>query len=85
MDRSPPGATELVGVAVSARRQRLEFAERSRFSLEERTASARHGHPQDGTGAAKVDQVQAIGSKPRGEDQIQGVEVGGPVALHGAA
>jgi len=85
VDRSPPGATELVGVAVSARRQRLKRTERSRFSLKERTACARHGHPQEGTGAAEVDQVQAIGSKPRGEDQIQGVEVGGPVALHGAA
>jgi len=41
-------------------------------------------HPQEGTGAAEVDQVQAIGSEPRGEGHIEGVGVGGPVALHGA-
>ena len=82
MDRPPAGATELVGIAVPPRSEGLKFPERSGFSLEERPARARHGHPQEGTGAAEVGQVQTIGSEPRGEGQIEGVEVGGPVALH---
>src|SRR2546425_3638262 len=45
-------------------------------------ACSRHGHRKKRAGAAKVDQVQTIGSEPRGEGQIEGVEVGGPVALH---
>src|SRR2546425_6241082 len=44
-------------------------------------ACSRHGHRKKRAGAAKVDQVQTIGSEPRGEGQIEGVEVGGPVAL----
>src|SRR5439155_4870907 len=55
----------------------------SAFALEERPACSRHGHRKKRAGAAKVDQVQTIGSEPRGEGQIEGVQVGGPVALHG--
>ena len=83
MDRPPAGATELVGIAVPARSQGLEYPERSRFSLEERTARARHCHPQERTGAAEIDQVQTIGSEPRGYRQIERIiDVGQRVALH---
>jgi len=82
VDRPPAGATELVGIAVPPRSEGLEFPERSEFSLEERAARARHGHPQERTGTAEVDEVQTIGPEPRGEGQIEGVEVGGPVTLH---
>jgi len=82
VDRPPARATELVGIAIPSRGEGLEFPEGSGCSLEEWTAGARHGHPQERTGAAEVDQIQTIGSEPWGYRQIERVEVGRPVALH---
>jgi hypothetical protein len=74
------GSSDFIGIAVPARSQGLELAERSGIPLVEQAAGPRHPERQQGAGQAKINEIQSVGPKPRSNHQIQGIEVGRAVA-----
>ena len=81
-DRSLLGSAQLGCVAVPARREGLEAPERAGGSLEQQPAVARYLEGEQRSRSPEIDQIQAIGSDARSEDEVERVQVGRTVATH---